>query len=128
MNRGELIHEVERRGEFPDAAAAEDAVIATLSVLGERLKGGEAKDLAAQLPAELADAVQTRGPGERFDADEFCRRVAEREERDVSSAIAREHVRVVLDVVLGSVSTGERDDVIAQLPDEYLEVFGLERS
>jgi uncharacterized protein (DUF2267 family) len=55
MNRGELIHEVERQGEFPDAAAAEDAVIATLSVLGERLKGGEAKDLAAQLPAERAD-------------------------------------------------------------------------
>jgi uncharacterized protein (DUF2267 family) len=128
VNRGEIVHEVERRGEFPDAAAAEDAVLATLSVLGERLKGGEAKDLAAQLPADLADAVQTTGPGERFDVDEFCRRVAEREERDVSSAVARQHVRVVLDVVLGSVSSGERDDVLAQLPDDYLETLQLGRS
>jgi len=120
MNRGELIHEVQRRGEFADAAAAEDAVLATLSVLGERLKGGEARDLAAQLPADLADAVQTSGPGDRFDAQEFCRRVAEREERDVSTAVAQQHVQVVFDVVLGSVSSGERDDVIAQLPEEYV--------
>jgi len=120
MNRGELIHEVQRRGDFADAAAAEDAVLATLSVLGERLKGGEARDLAAQLPADLADAVQTSGPGDRFDAQEFCRRVAEREEREVSTAVAQQHVRVVLDVVLGSVSGGERDDVIAQLPEEYV--------
>ena len=126
MNRGELIHEVQRRGEFPDAAAAEDAVLATLSVLGERLKGGEARDLAAQLPGELADAVQTSGPGERFDVHEFSRRVAEREDRDVSSAVALQHASVVLQVVLGSVSSGERDDVIAQLPAEYIETL-LER-
>ncbi len=120
MNRGELIHEVQRRGDFADAAAAEDAVLATLSVLGERLKGGEARDLAAQLPGDLADAVQTSGPGDRFDAQEFCRRVAEREDGEVSTAVAEQHVRVVLDVVLGSVSSGERDDVIAQLPEEYV--------
>ncbi len=123
MNRGELIHEVQRRGDFPDAVAAEDAVLATLAALGERLKGGEARDLAAQLPADLADAVQTTGPGERFDVHEFCRRVAEREERDVTSAIARNHASVVLQVVLESVSSGERDDVIAQLPAEYVETL-----
>jgi uncharacterized protein (DUF2267 family) len=128
MNRGELVHEVRRRGEFRDAAAAEDAVLATLSVLGERLRGGEAKDLAAQLPAELADAVQTTGPGDAFDVMEFCRRVAAREEADVSTAIARRHARVVLDVVLGAVSAGERDDVLAQLPDEYVrELIGAGR-
>jgi uncharacterized protein (DUF2267 family) len=123
MNRGELIHEVQRRGDFADAAAAEDAVLATLSVLGERLKGGEARDLAAQLPPELADAVQTSGPGEPFDVQEFCRRVAEREEREVSSAVARGHAQVVLDVVLGAVSDGERQDVLAQLPAEYVDTL-----
>lgn len=126
MNQGELIHEVQRRGEFPDATAAEDAVLATLSVLGERLKGGEARDLAAQLPGDLADAVQTSGPGEPFDLQEFSRRVAEREEREVSSAVALQHASVVLEVVLGSVSSGERDDVIAQLPAEYAKTL-LER-
>ncbi len=64
--------------------------------------------------------MQTSGPGDRFDAQEFCRRVAEREERDVSTAVAQQHVQVVFDVVLGSVSSGERDDVIAQLPEEYV--------
>ena len=98
------MHEVQRRGEFEDRAAAEDAVLATLSVLGERLKGGEAKDLAAQLPAELAEALPTDGPGERFDVMEFVRRVAAREARDVSTPIAKQHARVVLAVVLGSIS------------------------
>lgn len=120
MNRGEIIHEVQRRGDFVDADAAEDAVLATLSVLGERLKGGESKDLAAQLPPELADALPTDGPGETFDVGEFVRRVAERELAEVSTAIAHRHARVVLDVVLGAVSEGERADVLAQLPDEYL--------
>jgi uncharacterized protein (DUF2267 family) len=119
MNRGELIHEVQRRGDFVSVDDAEAACTATLSVLGERLAGGEAKDLAAQLPRELADVVQTRGPGERFDLQEFYRRVAEREERDVNPAVAREHARVVMGVVLSAVSSGERDDVLAQLPKEY---------
>lgn len=121
MNRGEIIHEVQRRGEFIDSASAEDAVLATLSVLGEGLKGGEAKDLAAQLPSELADAMPTDGPGDRFDVPEFVRRVAERESSAVSTAIARQHAQVVLDVVLGAVTAGERSDVIAQLPQEYVD-------
>lgn len=121
MNRGEIVHELQRRGDFTDATAAEDALLATLSVLGERLKGGEARDLAAQLPRELADALPTDGPGDRFDITEFLRRVAEREEADVSTAIARQHARIVLDVVLSVVSAGERDDVIAQLPQEIVD-------
>jgi uncharacterized protein (DUF2267 family) len=128
MNRGELVHEVQRRGDFDSAEAAEAAVLATLSVLGERLKGGEAKDLAAQLPRELADAVETRGPGERFDLTEFYRRVAEREERDVNPALARDHARIVLEVVLDAVSPGERDDVLHQLPEGWRnDIFGNDR-
>ena len=61
-------------------------MLATLSVLGERLKVGEARDLTAQLPADFADAVATSRPGDAFDINEFCRRVAEREEREISSA------------------------------------------
>lgn len=60
MNRGELIHEVQQRGDVPDAVAAEDAVLATLAALGERLEGGEARDLAAQLPAEYVDTLLQR--------------------------------------------------------------------
>lgn len=120
MNYGEFVHELQRRGDFASSDDARAALTATLTALGERLTGNEAKDLAAQLPEELAEALPTRGPGERFGLDEFYRRVASREERDVNPAVAREHARVVLDVVLNAVSRGERDDVLAQLPAEYV--------
>jgi uncharacterized protein (DUF2267 family) len=117
VNRGQFVHEIQRRGDFGTADEAEAALTATLSVLGERLTGREATDLAAQLPEELADAVSTHGRGERFGAEEFYRRVAAREETDIIPAVARGHVRTVVDVVLGAVSPGERDDVLAQLPE-----------
>jgi uncharacterized protein (DUF2267 family) len=118
VNRGQFIHEIQRRGGFETAEEAEAALTATLSVLGERLTGTEATDLAAQLPDELADAVSTHGTGERFDAEEFYRRVAAREEAEIIPAVARGHVRTVVDVVLGAVSPGERGDVLAQLPED----------
>jgi uncharacterized protein (DUF2267 family) len=119
MNRGQIVHELQRRGDFSSAEDAEAAVTATLSVLGERLAGGETKDLAAQLPPEFAEALPISGPGERFDLAEFYRRVAAREERDTDSNTAREHARAVMRVVLDAVSAGERSDVVAQLPADY---------
>jgi uncharacterized protein (DUF2267 family) len=58
---------------------AERAVRASLEVLGQRLAGGEAKDLGSQLPAELKEILQGGGAGESFGVEEFYRRVAQRE-------------------------------------------------
>src|SRR4051812_35856203 len=55
---------------------------ATLRTLADRISGGEAQDLAAQLPARLQD--DRRPPREEagaFGVDEFVRRVAERGSR-----------------------------------------------
>ncbi|MDP9396927.1 MAG: DUF2267 domain-containing protein [Actinomycetota bacterium] len=57
---------------------AERAVRARLEVLGQRVAGGEVKDLAAQLPAELKEAMRGSGAGESFGLGEFYRRVAQR--------------------------------------------------
>ena len=60
--------------------AAELAITATLETLNERLTGGEAKDLAAQLPKEVQPALQPKTEeAEAFSLEEFYRRVAERE-------------------------------------------------
>jgi uncharacterized protein (DUF2267 family) len=52
---------------------------ATLQTLVDRITGGEAQDLAAQLPRPLQDDLRPpRKEAEAFDVDEFVRRVAER--------------------------------------------------
>ena len=59
--------------------AAERIEHATLRTLADRISGGEAQDLAAQLPAPLQDDLRTpREDAEAFGVDEFVRRVAER--------------------------------------------------
>src|SRR2546423_9481935 len=73
--------------------SAERAVRATLQTLAERIAGGEARDLAEQLPPELAPWLATTSGAERFDVDAFLRRVAGREGTDV--ATAERHVRAV---------------------------------
>lgn len=92
---------------------------AVLSVLGERLAGGEPKDLAAQLPPALADAIPTHGKGERFGIDEFYNRVAEREGRGCTPDAAREHTRATIAALKLAVTPGEFDEVASQLPKDY---------
>ena len=67
--------------------AAEQAITATLQTLSERLTGGEATDLAAQLPEELkAPLERSAEEAERFSLEEFYERVAEREGVDLETA------------------------------------------
>ena len=106
-------------------AALEDAdraVYATLETLGERITGGEAANLASQLPFETGYYLRKGlSSGESFDVDEFFRRVARRE--GVDPAIASAHARVVLRVVNDVVSPGLVEHVKAQLPDEFDRLF-----
>jgi uncharacterized protein (DUF2267 family) len=121
MDFDKFVKEVRVRGEFSPEEAIR-ATDATLSVLGERLKGGEPRDLGAQLPPELADAVPPRGPGERFDIEQFYLRVAEREGDGVTVADAREHARAVMSTLHDAVTPGEWDDIQAQLPRDYADL------
>jgi uncharacterized protein (DUF2267 family) len=67
--------------------AAEQAITATLQTLSERLTGGEATDLAAQLPEELKAPLQRSAEeAEGFSLEEFYGRVAEREGVDIETA------------------------------------------
>jgi uncharacterized protein (DUF2267 family) len=96
---------------------------ATLRTLADRISGGEAKDLAVQLPVHLKDALRpAHKEAEAFDVDEFVRRVAER--GGVRPDEARAAAAAVLITVREAVSPGEFDDVLSQLPQEYRELVG----
>ncbi len=104
----------------PDEARR--AIIATLETLGERISGGEASDLAEQLPEELKEPLHQAGEdNEEFSLDDFLRRVGERE--DVETDEVREHVSAVMTVLKEAVSGGELDNIRAQLPQEFEPLF-----
>jgi len=117
--------------EFIDAVAdranvttdrAEVLARATLETLADRLSGGEAEDLAAELPG-LQDRLRrpVDKPAERFGLQEFVRRTAER--AGVDAGQAKEGVRAVLTTVREAVSGSGFRDVMAQLPKEFREVI-----
>ena len=96
---------------------------ATLRTLADRISGGEAQDLASQLPSRLqADLRPAHEEAEAFGVDEFVRRVAER--GDVGPEEARTGTVAVLTTVREAVTPGEWDDVVSQLPQEYRELVG----
>jgi uncharacterized protein (DUF2267 family) len=96
---------------------------ATLQTLADRITGGEARDLAAQLPGPLKEDLQKpREEAESFDVDEFVRRVAQR--GHVAPEEARTAAMAVLITTREAVTPGEFDDVLSQLPQEYRELVG----
>ena len=123
MKHDEFIGQVQHRARLSSRGEAERATRATLETLAERLAGGEAKDLAAQLPPEIGDHLrgQWSAMGESFSLGEFFRRVSQREGVDPPAAVF--HARAVIEVLSEAVSQGELDDVRAQLPAEYDRLF-----
>jgi uncharacterized protein (DUF2267 family) len=96
---------------------------ATLRALADRISGGEAQDLASQLPDRLKDALRpAHEEAESFDVDEFLRRIAE--QSDVGREEARRGASAVLTTVRDAVTHGEFEDVISQLPMEYRALAG----
>jgi RND superfamily putative drug exporter len=100
------------------AQRATDAALVTLS---ERITPRETNVLAAQLPRDLRGLVLSPPGGtERFGAQEFVRRVGERE--GVNDDEATAHARAVLRTLDEAVA-GDLDYVRAQLSSDYAPLF-----
>jgi uncharacterized protein (DUF2267 family) len=126
MKYDEFIAEVQRRARLRSRGEAEAAVSATLTTLSERLAGGEAKDLASQLPPEIGQYLMgaTSGMGQPFLLDEFFWRISEREGVDLNDATF--HARVVTGLLTEAVTMGEIENVRAQLPKDFAQLFNVE--
>ena len=121
MKSDEFVKKISDRAEV-SGGQAQSAALSTLAVLGERLEAGEARDLASQLPEDLAGPlVQATGTGEPFSARDFVERVADREE--IAPNDADKRVRAVFATLQEAVTAGQLEDVLSQLPVEYLELF-----
>ena len=120
MQFDEFVHEVADRTGM-SREEAESLVRATLRTLAERLSGGEAEDLRAQLPKQLqAELIPPQEEAQGFDVEEFARRVAARSGIDEADAGAG--VVAVLSVIRDAVSPGEFDDVLSQLGRDFAEL------
>jgi uncharacterized protein (DUF2267 family) len=117
----EFIEAVSQRANIPP----DEAVVltrATLETLSERISGGEARDLAAQLPRALQAALlPTKDKAEQFRVEEFIRRVSERAVLD--TPMAWEGSRAVMTTLRDAVTLGEFDDTMAQLPKDFRELL-----
>ena len=121
MKYDEFVGQVQHRARLGTSGEAVRATRATLEVLGQRLFGGEAEDLAAQLPEEIGFYLTNVDEDESFGLDEFFTRVGERAGVDLPDAV--HHARVVISVLQDAVSQGEIEDVRSQLPPEYDPLF-----
>jgi uncharacterized protein (DUF2267 family) len=122
MKHDEFMTKVGQRADV-SLETADALTAATLHTLAERISGGEVKDLAAQLPAELKPHLMGADePAQRFDAEDFVRRVAERAATDPDRA--RAGVRAVFTTIREAVTPGEIDDITAQLPKDFAELVG----
>jgi uncharacterized protein (DUF2267 family) len=123
MKFDDFMGQIQNRLELPDTGRAVRATRAVLQSLGERLQAGEAKDLAGPLPMEVDFYLLSAESGQRFDYDEFLDRVTDR--ANVDRADAAYYAKVVVGLVSEHVPAGEIEQVRAQLPDDYEDLFAL---
>lgn len=121
MKFDEFIGQVQNRARLASEGEALNATKATLRVLGQRLAGGEAEDVAAQLPSQLQEYLLRDGYQESFGVQEFFRRVSALEKVDLPESV--HHTRAVISVLRDAISPGEFKDMMDQLPDEYKPLF-----
>ena len=126
MKSDEFIAKVQRRAVLDSQEEAMLAIGATLATLAERLAGGEAKDLASQLPPEIGVFLLQpyAGIGDPFGLEEFFRLVSERAGIDLQDASLQ--ARVVIGVLCEAVSMGEIENVRSQLPHDIRQLFMVE--
>ncbi|WP_262419498.1 DUF2267 domain-containing protein, partial [Micromonospora chalcea] len=111
-----FVEAVARRSELPadEAATISRAVLQTLA---ERVTADETADLAAQLPDDVGGYLEPGGIAVTGGAVDFLYRVAER--AAVDPAVAEVGAVAVLATLRDTVTVGEFQDLVAQLPKGF---------
>lgn len=122
MDYTEFIQSVAKRP-MVSPMQAEPITHATLTTLTERISGGQARDLASQLPEGLREHL--RKPDESavpFGLADFLERVQARAAVDLQAAT--DGARAVFDTLRDAVSAKEYGDFVSQLPKELWQLTG----
>ncbi|WP_265110166.1 DUF2267 domain-containing protein [Halosolutus halophilus] len=116
---------VREAGHLDTTDRAQVATEAVLETLGESLTGGEAGDVARQLPDELAAIVEHAAhDAAGYDGDEFMERVSERlRGTDVEPDDAERYADAVTDAMAVALTDGQLQDLKAQLDDDLHPLF-----
>lgn len=123
MKYEEFVARVRERGEYDNAAEAQQVISVVVTTLAERLTADEARQLGAQLPAQLGEVLTNAGGGgQRIGVAEFLRRVGEG--TGATERTAEWDASAVLTTIADAVSGGELNDVLTQLPSGYATLFG----
>lgn len=123
MKYQEFVARVRERGEYDSAAEAQQVISVVVTCLAERLEPDEARQLGAQLPAELGEALTSAvGGGLREGVTEFLRKVGDG--TGATERTAEWDAGAVLSTIAEAVSGGELNDVLTQLPSGYATLFG----
>lgn len=121
VDNNEFLDAVAKRSGLPPTEAA-NVTRATLETLAERISGGEARDLAAQLPEELRGYLHKQEEtAQRLDLAEFVHEVRARAALDDQRAGVG--ARAVLTTVRDAVSADELEDVMSELPKDLRQLF-----
>jgi uncharacterized protein (DUF2267 family) len=123
MRYDEFIKTLEQRLGVTGREDAESTAVSVLQALADRLTGGEADDLLAQLPEPLKKAIRVTADADTMRYDEFVERIAL--ELELPEDEARQRVRAVFSVLREAVTPGEFDDVFAQLDGTYAELASV---
>jgi uncharacterized protein (DUF2267 family) len=123
VNDKEFYRSVAQRAGLSREEAA-DLTRATLETLADRVSGGEARDLAAELPEPLAQPLRSGDEAaKRFDLEEFVRRVSER--TALTAAETTSGIRAVLVTLREVASSHEFTEVMAQLSKDFRTLIGM---
>jgi uncharacterized protein (DUF2267 family) len=112
-----MVKAVEERGGITDRAEAERTLRVVVQALSDRLIGGEADDLLAQLPEPLKSEIRVTEAADPMDPDEFVQRVAR--DLELPEDEARDRVRAVFGTLHEAVTEGEWEEVVGQLDKQY---------
>ncbi|MFG3256978.1 DUF2267 domain-containing protein [Streptomyces sp. NPDC048172] len=124
MTYGEFLVRVRERASCTDREESERITGAVAVLLGTRLQANSARHLAAQLPGELTAPLTRAGGGaETWTEAEFLERVREATGAESAEA-ARQQAEAVCCTVRDTVTGGELNKLISQLPSGYAPLFG----
>jgi len=123
VKHDEFVDELQHRIQADSHGETHHAAHAVLETLGERIQDDEAKDLAGSLPMEIDRYLVEADSGQRFGWSAFVERIAQRE--GVEYPDAQYHAQAVMSMVAEAVPASELQDVRANLPAEYDDLFEL---